>query len=425
MTTSLQERTRLSPAERRILLEVIFNWRLVARHNQRIPPGDWLIWLILSGRGWGKTRTGAEFIRAQKEAGLGRFALIGQTVADARDVMIEGESGLLAVCPPWDKPKYEPSKRRVTWANGAQASTYSADEPDQLRGPQQEAAWGDEPAKWKYAQETMDNLMMGLRLGPKPRLLLTGTPRPTALIKQLVKESATGRVHLTRGTTFENLDNLSPAFRSIIEKYEGTRIGRQELEAEVLEDVEGALWTLAQIDSLRVDKVPDALLYVTVGVDPAVTSTQDSDETGIVVAGRAWCSCKGAAEKHYFVLQDATQGIVAPAVWAAKVVNAYHNFAANRVAAEVNNGGDLVESVIHGVDKSIPIRKVHASRGKLTRAEPISMLYEQGKVHHVGTFPLLEDQMCTYVAGAGDSPDRMDALVWAITELSRGGGTAA
>lgn len=425
MTSLLQRRTQLSQSERRILLEVIFNWGLVARDSQRIPPGDWLTWLILSGRGWGKTRTGAEFIRAQKDAGLGRFALIGQTVADARDVMIEGESGLLSVCPPWDRPKYEPSKRRLTWPNGAQATTYSADEPDQLRGPQQEAAWGDEPAKWKYAQETMDNLLMGLRLGAKPRLLLTGTPRPTRLIKDLVKEAQTGRVHLTRGTTYENLDNLSPAFRSIIEKYEGTRIGRQELEAEVLEDVEGALWTLAQIDALRVDKAPPEMLWVTVGVDPAVTSKEDSDETGIVVAGRAWCSCKGTADKHYFVLQDATVGIVAPTVWASAAVNAYHRHEANVIAAEVNNGGDLIQTLIRGIDPKVPVRKLHASRGKLTRAEPVSMLYEQGKVHHVGTFPLLEDQMCTYVAGMGDSPDRMDALVWAITELSRMGGMAA
>jgi predicted phage terminase large subunit-like protein len=294
-----------------------------------------------------------------------------------------------------------------------------------MRGPQHDGAWGDEPAKWKYAEATIDNLMMGLRLGTNPRLLLTGTPRPTRLIKQLLKDAESGRVHVTKASTYENLDNLSPAFSAIISKYEGTRVGRQELDAEVLEDVEGALWTLANIDANRVNKAPDEMLWVSVGVDPAVTSNKDSDETGIVVAGRAWCNCKGALEKHYFVLQDATVGIVAPTVWASAAVNAYHNHKANVIAAEVNNGGDLIQTLIRGIDSTIPVRKLHASRGKLTRAEPVSMLYEQGKVHHVGAFPALEDQMTTYVAGMGDSPDRMDALVWAITELSRMGGQAA
>jgi phage terminase large subunit-like protein len=267
--------------------------------------------------------------------------------------------------------------------------------------------------------------MMGLRLGPKPQCVVTTTPKPIPLIKRLLKDVEGGMVAVSRGSTYENLDNLSPAFRSIISRYEGTRLGRQELDAEVLEDVEGALWTLANIDANRVNKAPDEMLWVSVGVDPAVTSNKDSDETGIVVAGRAWCNCKGALEKHYFVLQDATVGIVAPSVWAAASVNAYHNHQANVIAAEVNNGGDLIQTLIRGIDGTIPVRKIHASRGKLTRAEPVSMLYEQGKVHHVGAFPALEDQMCTYVAGMGDSPDRMDALVFALVELSRMGGQAA
>jgi phage terminase large subunit-like protein len=302
---------------------------------------------------------------------------------------------------------------------------YAAADPEALRGPQHDGAWCDELAKWQYAEDTWNNLMMGLRLGPKPQCVVTTTPKPIPLIKRLLKDVEGGMVAVSRGSTYENLDNLSPAFRSIISRYEGTRLGRQELDAEVLEDVEGALWTLANIDANRVNKAPDEMLWVSVGVDPAVTSNKDSDETGIVVAGRAWCNCKGALEKHYFVLQDATVGIVAPSVWAAASVNAYHNHQANVIAAEVNNGGDLIQTLIRGIDGTIPVRKIHASRGKLTRAEPVSMLYEQGKVHHVGAFPALEDQMCTYVAGAGDSPDRMDALVFALVELSRMGGQAA
>lgn len=360
------------------------------------------------------------------------MALVAQDAGDARDVMVEGESGLLAVSKPNNRPKYEPSKRRLTWASGAMATLYSADDPDALRGPQHDGAWCDELAKWQYAQTAWDNLMMGLRLGANPRVVVTTTPRPIPLVKNLVKDAGanTGRVVLTRGRTYDNLANLSPAFRQIIDHYEGTRLGRQELEAELLEDVEGALWTLTQIDATRLKPeaapAPDKLQWVVVGVDPAVTSTQESDETGIVVAGRGMCSCKvaegGAPERHYFVLADVSMGVVSPPVWAACVVNAYHDYKANLVVAEANNGGDLIRTVISTVDRNIKVSKVYASRGKLTRAEPISMLYEQGKVHHVGSFPELEDQMCTYIAGAGDSPDRMDALVWAITELSRGGG---
>jgi phage terminase large subunit-like protein len=414
--------------ERLSLLTVELNhrWETWARNNQLPPPGDWTTWLILAGRGFGKTRTGAEWVKEQVRLGkCGRLALVAEDAGDARDVMVEGESGILAISHPDRRPHYEPSKRRLTWPNGAQATLYAAADPEALRGPQHDGAWCDELAKWQYAEDTWNNLMMGLRLGPKPQCVVTTTPKPIPLIKRLLKDVEGGMVAVSRGSTYENLDNLSPAFRSIISRYEGTRLGRQELDAEVLEDVEGALWTLANIDANRVNKAPDEMLWVSVGVDPAVTSNKDSDETGIVVAGRAWCNCKGALEKHYFVLQDATVGIVAPSVWAAASVNAYHNHQANVIAAEVNNGGDLIQTLIRGIDGTIPVRKIHASRGKLTRAEPVSMLYEQGKVHHVGAFPALEDQMCTYVAGAGDSPDRMDALVFALVELSRMGGQAA
>jgi predicted phage terminase large subunit-like protein len=375
----------------------------------------------LAGRGFGKTRTGAEWVREQVKTGkCSRLALVAQDAGDARDVMVEGESGILAISPPNNRPKYEPSKRRLTWPNGAMATLYAADDPDALRGPQHDGAWLDELAKWKYAQEAWDNLMMGLRLGTNPQAVITTTPRPMSIIKQLMKrahpQEGDGTVVLTKGSTYENLGNLSPAFRQIIERYEGTRLGRQELEAEVLEDVEGALWTLAQIDKLRVTQAPD-LSRIVVAIDPAVTSTAESDETGIVVAGKG-------IDKHYYVLADESMGRVAPAVWAARAVNAYHDHKANVIVAEANNGGDMIRDLIRTVDPKVPVIKVHASRGKLTRAEPISMLYEQGRVHHAGTFPHLEDQMCNYVPGDGDSPDRMDSLVWALTQLQGGFGGA-
>lgn len=370
--------------------------------------------MILAGRGFGKTRTGAEWVREQVKSGkCSRLALVAQDAGDARDVMVEGESGILAISPPNNRPKYEPSKRRLTWPNGAMATLYAGDDPDALRGPSHDGAWCDELAKWRYAQEAWDNLMMGLRLGQNPHAVVTTTPRPIHIIKGLMKrahpKTGDGSVVLTKGTTFENLDNLSPAFRQIIERYQGTRLGRQELDAEVLEDVEGALWTLAQIDKLRVDAHPE-LMRVVVAIDPAVTAREESDETGIVVAGRG-------TDKHYYILSDQSVGRVAPAVWAARAVNAYHDHKADLIVAEANNGGDMIRDLIRTIDPRVPVKKVHATRGKLTRAEPVSMLYEQGKAHHVGTFPALEDQMCNYVPGDGDSPDRMDALVWAITEL--------
>jgi phage terminase large subunit-like protein len=385
------------------------DWRFWARPNQLPPPGDWRVWLVQAGRGFGKTRCGAEWCRDLIEAGLARrVALVAPTAADARDVMVEGDSGILSVCPPWNRPHYEPSKRRLTWPCGAMATTYSADEPERLRGPQHDTAWCDELAAWRYPA-AWDMLMFGLRLGDNPRACVTTTPKPTPLIKAIRSDPNTAT---TRGTTYDNRDNLAAAlFDQIITRYEGTRFGRQELLGELLEDVPGALWTFDLIDKARIARVPDgvSLARVAVAIDPAVTSDEGSDETGIVVVG------VGSDDKLY-VLADRTIK-ASPVEWARVAVKAYREFAADRIVAETNNGGDMIEAVIRTVDPGVAYIKVTASRGKVTRAEPISALYEQGKVYHVGAFPELEAQMCEWVPGM-DSPDRMDALVWAATYLT-------
>lgn len=380
-----------------------------ARDTQLPPVGDWRTWLILAGRGFGKTRTGAETVRARVEAGAAtRVALVGQTAADVRDVMIEGESGILAVSPPWFEPKYEPSKRRLTWPNGAIATAYSADEPRQLRGPQHDFAWADELASWA-TPEAWDQLMFGLRLGSDPRVIVTTTPRPTRIIRELLADPTT---HATRGSTYDNRANLAPAFfEQIIRKYEGTRLGRQELHAEVLDDVPGALWTRAMLDATRTRTAPPELTRVVVAIDPAVTSGEDSDETGIVTVGKD-------AAGEYHVLADRSCRMT-PDGWARRAVAAFDEHNADRIVAEVNNGGDLVEATLRTVRRNIPYAKVHASRGKRVRAEPIAALYEQRRVHHYGDLAQLEDQMVTFTPdGMDGSPDRVDALVWALTELS-------
>ncbi|MFQ5534697.1 MAG: DNA-packaging protein [Sphingomonadales bacterium] len=386
----------------------------VARPSQLPPAGEWRVWLLLAGRGFGKTRTGAEWVRGLVEQGRAtRVALLAPTAADARDVMIEGESGLLAVSPPWFRPKYEPSKRRLTWPNGATATAYSADEPDRLRGPQHDAAWADELAAWRYPQ-AWDMLMLGLRLGENPRVVATTTPKPVKLVRELL---ASRTVTVTRGSTFENADNLAPAFLDqIVARYEGTRLGRQELYAEVLEDVPGALWRRAQLDALRVQRRP-GLMRIVIAVDPAVSSSPGSDETGIVVAGLG-------DDGIGYVLEDLSLS-TSPDGWARVVVAAYHRWKADRIVAEANQGGDLVELTLRTVDATISYRAVRATRGKAARAEPVAALYEQRKCHHVGAFPALEDQMCAFTidfdrAKSGVSPDRVDALVWALTELMLG-----
>jgi phage terminase large subunit-like protein len=321
--------------------------------------------------------------------------------------MVEGDSGILATAPPGKRPTYEPSKRKLTWPNGASALLFSAEEPERLRGPQCEAFWADEVAAWKYLRETWDQLMFGFRLGASPRGVATTTPKPLPLLRELLSMEG---VVVTRGSTYENRDNLSPVFfQQIIARYEGSRLGRQELNAELLEDVEGALWSMGMIDALRRREHPK-LTRIVVAIDPAVTSGADSDETGIVVAGLG-------EDGHGYVLEDLS-GRWSPDTWAKKAVGAYRTQKADRIIGEANNGGDLVEVNIRTVDRSAAFKKVHASRGKRTRAEPVAALYEQGKVHHVGGFAELEDQMSQWVPGTGvPSPDRMDALVWALTEL--------
>jgi phage terminase large subunit-like protein len=389
--------------------EALYDWRLWARPNQLAPDGDWTTWLLLAGRGFGKTRTGAEFVRAEVEAGrASRVALVAPTAADARDVMVEGESGILAISPPWNRPVYEPSKRRVTWPNGALATLYSADEPERLRGPQHDLAWPDELAAWRYP-ETWDMLMFGLRLGARPRVVVTTTPKPTRLIRELIASPSTV---VTRGSTFDNRANLAPAFLdSIVRKYEGTRLGRQELYAEVLDDVPGALWARAMLeDAQHTGPVPD-LVRVVVAIDPAVTSGEDSDETGIIVAGVG-------TDGLVYVLADRTCRM-SPDGWATRAIVALDEYKADRIVAEVNNGGDLVEATIRTVRRTVPYTKVNASRGKRVRAEPIAALYEQKRVRHLPGLHALEDQMVTFAPEGSDrSPDRVDALVWALTDLN-------
>jgi predicted phage terminase large subunit-like protein len=397
---------------------LLYDWDIWSRPKQKEPPGDWRVWLILAGRGFGKTRTGAEWTRGRAwKNKRARIGLIGRTVADVRDVMVEGESGILACSPPWFRPLYEPSKRRLTWPNGVKATTYSADEPDSLRGPQHTDLWCDEPASWQY-EETWDQAMFGLRLGSDPRCVATTTPRPTKLIKMLIALATT---YVTTGSTYENKANLALAFlEQIIRKYEGTRLGRQELNAEILDDVEGALWKRWMIEDTRVTQAP-TMKRVIVAIDPAVTAEEGSDETGIIVAGLGM-------DGHGYVLSDKSLRS-SPQVWAETAITAYHAYKADRIIAEVNNGGDMVEMVIQNIAKEskqrLPYLAVHASRGKQTRAEPVSALYERGLIHHVGTFPDLEDQLCSWEPGVTKSPDRLDALVWAFTNLIVDAGPSA
>lgn len=406
--------------------QLLHDWRFFARPEQLEPEGDWQIWLILAGRGFGKTRTGAEWAREQVKAGASRLGLIAPTASDARDVMVEGESGLLSVCWAGDRtyageligrPTYEPSKRRLTWANGAIATLFSAEEPERLRGPQHDRLWCDELAAWKYLRETWDMAMFGLRLGDRPRTCITTTPKPLPLVKEIAKDA---RTVITRGSTFDNASNLAPTFlKAIRDKYEGTRLGRQELNAEILDDLPGALWTRDAIDEHRVRQVPD-LQRIVVAVDPSGTKgeSDDGDEIGIVVAG------KGVDGRAY-VLADRSCKL-SPDGWGRRAVAAYEEFKADRIVAERNFGGAMVEHVIRTIDRKAPYKEVAASRGKVARAEPVAALYEQGRVSHVGSFPELEDQLCMIDAsgyvGEG-SPDRADALVWALTELMIDGST--
>jgi phage terminase large subunit-like protein len=415
MCAKMTER-QLTPAEEEgAALAARYFWRRHARPKQLPPEGNWRVWLIRTGRGWGKTRAAAEWVRAEVESGRrGRIALVGRTAADVRDVIVEGESGLLAVCPPWKRPDYEPSKRRLTWPNGAIATTYSADEPDLLRGPQHDGAWADELASWRFP-EAWDMLMMGLRLGENPQVVAVTTPRPIKLIRDLMAQPTTVTV---TGATFENKENLpEPFLREIIARYEGTRLGRQELMGELLDDVPGALWTRTMIEQARVEKAPD-MTRVVVAIDPAVTSGEDADETGILVVGKG-------VDGHAYVLADLSCRL-SPEGWGRRAVEAFRAWGADRIVAEVNNGGDLVERNIRAIDRGVPYKSVTASRGKRKRAEPVAALYEQNRVHHLRGLERLEDQLCAFAPdgyAGGDSPDHADALVWGVTELMLGPST--
>ncbi len=378
-------------------------WRLQARENQLPPPGEWLTWMVMAGRGYGKTRTGAEWIRARVESGdAQRIALVGRTPADARDVMVEGESGILAVFPEHQKPVYEPSKRRITFHTGAVATVYSSETPGQLNGPQHDTMWWDELAIFNTA-EAWDTGQFGIRLG-RPRQIVTTTPRPKRVIRDLLADSDT---IVTRGTSYENRANLAPAFfRQVIARYEGTRRGQQEIMGLLLEDVPGALWQRSMIQY----KAAPEMERIVVGIDPSVSDSEDAARCGIVAAGKG-------LDGVYYVLADRSLR-ASPDRWAHEAISLFHELKADRIIAEVNQGGKMVELTLRTIDPQIPYSAVHASVGKKARAEPVSALYEQKKVFHVGPFRDLEDELCTWTPEEGPSPDRLDAMVWALTELA-------
>ncbi len=397
-------------------------WDFTARPEQLPPEGDWRIWMIMAGRGFGKTRSGAEWVRMIADENPGaRIALVSSSLAEARAVMVEGESGLLAICRPGHQPIYEPSLHRIRFASGAQAQLFSAAEPESLRGPQHSHAWCDEIGKWPLAHERAtrcwDNLLLGLRLGKDPRIAVTTTPRAVPLVQRLVAQAqAGGEVAITRGSTIDNIGKLPARFIEAIESEFGdTQLARQEIDGELLEDIEGALWTRSLIEEAREHGTVPEHVRVVVAVDPPASA--GGDECGIIVAG---LGPDGIAR----VIADCSMS-GAPAEWAKRVADAAREWDADRVVAEANQGGAMVESVLRAADQALPVKLVHASRGKVARAEPVAALYAAGRVHHVGMFARLEDQLCgmlvggTY-AGPGRSPDRADALVWAMTELLMG-----
>lgn len=398
----------LSPAQ---LEELLYDWRgFHARPDQIAPAGNWDIWLTLAGRGWGKTRTGAEWVREKLAQGCKRIAIIAETQKDLEQVMVEGDSGLLGVFPEAQRPKYKKKPVELHFPNGATVLGYNATEPDQLRGPQFDAAWCDELAKWKYARETWDMLQFGLRLGDHPQVMVTTTPRPIDLIRAIA-DGSEGRVVVTKGRTADNRANLAKGFVDRLEaRYGGTRLGRQELNAEILGDLPGALWRQADLDHYRVSQAPELERKV-VAIDPAVTNTEESDEHGIVVAGIS-------GQEGYLIDDASCQG--SPREWAETAVRLYREHQADGVVVEVNQGGDMVKHTIHSIDANVNVIEVRASRGKHVRAEPVASLYEQGRIRHVGQYPELESQM-TQMTNAGyegeTSPDRLDAMVWAFSEL--------
>lgn len=403
----------------RQLEELTHTWEFWARPNQLEPEGDdWNYWIFNAGRGAGKTRSGAEWVRHNIKRGLKRVACVAPTKGDVRRVMVEGESGLLNVCSKWDKtltgvnlgfPEWSPTKNQLRWANGAIAEFYSAEDPERLRGPQFHAAWADEVAAWRNQQEVWDMLSLCLRLGKHPRVMVTTTPKPTRLMRFLLKHE---KSVISGGSTFDNAANLSDVYlQAVRDAYEGTRLGRQELYAEVLEEAEGALWTTEILDKCLIeDRDLPVFNRIVVSVDPAVTANEESDMTGIIVAG---VDVNGVA----YVLEDATDQYL-PAQWARKAIELYNKYTADRIVAERNQGGEMVRHTLHTEDDTVPVRLVHASKGKFARAEPVSALYERGMVKHVKGLDELETQMRTWEPlGSIGSPDRLDAMVWAITDL--------
>lgn len=400
-------------------IEFAYHWELFARPAQLAPAGQWRVWLVMAGRGFGKTRAGAEWVRAiAEDHPEARIALFSASLAEARAVMVEGESGLLACSPPDRRPVFEPSLRRLRFPNGAQAQLFSALEPEALRGPQHSHAWCDEIGKWpaahRKATRCWDNLLMGLRLGRDQKITVTTTPRPVPLVERLLGGEEGGATVVTRGSTLDNAANLPKRFLEAIEaEFAGSQLARQEIGGELIRDIEGALWQRALIEAVRETGPCPSFSRVVVAVDPPVSSA--GDECGIAVAALGG---DGVAR----LLADCSVGNATPDRWAQAVALAAETWGADRVVAEANQGGAMVESVLRAADGALPLRLVHASRGKVARAEPIAALYSAGKVRHRGVFTRLEDQLCGMMLGGeyvgpGRSPDRADALVWALTEL--------
>jgi len=401
------------PRTREALLK---DWEVWARADQLPPGGDWRNWLILGGRGAGKTRAGAEWVRAvalaRKSYGepARQIALVGESIADVREVMIEGVSGLLAIHTRGERPRWEPSRRRLEWPNGAVAYAFSADDPESLRGPQFDAAWCDELCKWRRAESAFDMLQFGLRLGRNPRSAITTTPRPVPLLKRLLVDPLTV---VSRAATKANAFQLAPQFLSLmLARYAGTRLGRQELDGELIEARVDSLFPRERIERAKVESHPP-LARIVVAIDPPVSSREGADACGIVAAG-------ADDEGKVFVLADESESGLSPLAWASRAIALYRRLEADRIVVEVNQGGEMARAVLSETDASVAVSEVRATRGKVLRAEPVAALYEQGRVSHVGSFPLLEDEMADFGADGlsnGRSPDRLDALVWAITSL--------
>lgn len=411
----------LPPDERRKLLrgwseakcaEFLQSWCIWARPSQLPPKGDWRLWLMMAGRGYGKTRAGAEWVHWLAEAPALRIALVGPSEDEARAVMVEGSSGLLACATAAAQPQWEPSRGVLSWPSGTQAFVYSGAHPEGLRGPEHDFAWCDEVAKWARGAASWDNMMLGLRRGERPQVLATTTPRPGALLRRLMRSEG---LVLTRGRTEDNVQLSRGYLAHVTRLYGGTRLGRQELDGELIEDVAGALWSRDTIERCRVARPPEAARIV-IGVDPPASSEGDACGIVAVMLGADGCG---------YVIEDASVEAQAPEGWARAVAACAARHGADRVVAEANNGGEMVRSVLLAASVALPVKLVHASRGKAARAEPVSLLYERGRVFHAGAFPELEDQMCGLVTGGGyegpgRSPDRADALVWALTELMLG-----